>query len=312
MLTATSLSLVMLACSTAAASALATPPRGVLGPPAHFDGLKVGSQFLSVSRECSITGDAVNFEVVKLASRPACFHIGGLLSAAECNQIVAAADAAGMDQATTAGGDARNNCGVAWLPLVSDDTATAVSVACEQLLLQPDVLEPSSWSNGGRFENMQVLKYTEGGEFKLHYDANEQEHRMLTVLLYLNGVGETWFPLALRDPADAASVENQNPPRVAALAAARQLSPRRDGLTVAPKIGDAVAFYNLLDGGAGQVDRLSLHAGLPAPGVKSVAALWYHVDLKQGDDGAAGLTPLAVGVGPAAKSYPGQGEKAAH
>ena len=25
----------------------------------------------------------------------------------------------------------------------------------------------------GHFENMQVLRYAEGGEFKLHYDANE-------------------------------------------------------------------------------------------------------------------------------------------
>ena len=120
-----------------------------------------------------------------------------------------------------------------------------------------------------------------------------------TVLLYLDGVGETWFPLALRDPADAASVANQNPPRVAALDAARQLTPRRDGLTVAPKKGDAVAFYNLMDG-SGQVDRLSMHAGLPAPAVKSVAAMWYHVKLQRADDE---LTPLAVGVSKAAKAY---------
>ena len=282
------------------ASALSTVPRGVLGPPAHFDGLQIGSQFLSVNRECSISGAPIDFEVVKIASRPACFHIGGFMSEAECDHVVEAAGTAGMKQAVTAGGDARSGCGVVWLPLATDETATAVSAACEQLFLQPDVLEPSDWSTDGHFENMQVLRYSKDGEFKLHWDANEQAHRMLTVLLYLNGVGETWFPLALRDPTDAASVANQNPPRVAALDAARQLTPRRDGLTVKPKKGDAVAFYNLMDG-SGQVDRLSMHAGLPAPGDKSVAALWYHVKLKHGGDDE--LTPLAVGVGQPAKIY---------
>ena len=120
----------------------------------------------------------------------------------------------------------------------------------------------------------------------------------------MNGVGETWFPLALRDEADAAAVGDANPPRATALAAAKKLNPGRahgwsgDGLVVHPKKGDAVAFYNLLDNGSAQVDRLSLHAGLPAPGEKSVAALWYHVDLS-----SDGMMPLAVGVGKQAKSY---------
>ena len=224
------------------------------------------------------------------------------MSEAECDHLIAAADAAGMDQATTAGGDKRKGCGVSWLPIASDATATSVSAAVEQLFLQPELLEPSEWSAGGNFENLQVLKYTEGGEFKLHYDANEQTHRVVTVLLYLNGVGETWFPLALRDAADADAVAHANPPRQTALEAARKLRPPHDGLTVAPRKGDAVVFYNLRDDGSAAVDRLALHAGLPAPGEKSVAALWYHADLTP--RGAAdGLTPLAVGVGAPAKMY---------
>ena len=54
--------------------------------------------------------------------------------------------------------------------------------------------------------------------------------------------------------------------------------PHRDGLTVAPGRGDAVAFYNHVADGSLQVDRFSLHAGLPAPAGKSLATLWYHVD----------------------------------
>ena len=120
---------------------------------------------------------------------------------------------------------------------------------------------------------------------------------MLTVLLYLNGVGETWLPLALRDPLDAQAVGEANPPRQAALEAAQALTPGRDGLTVRPKRGDAVAFYNHIDDGSARVDRLALHAGLPAPADKSVATLWYHVDL------ANELRPLAVGVAAPAKAY---------
>ena len=281
-------------------------PKGVLGPPDHFGSLQVCSQFLGASRECSVSGKPVEFEVVRLASRPACFHVGGLLSEAECDRLIADAERKVMQQATTAGGHERSGCGVAWLPVDSHEVASAVSVACEQLFLRPELLEASEYCDGGRFENLQVLKYTQGGEFKLHYDANEQAHRVITVLLYLNGVGETWFPLALRDPEDAAAVGGANPPRATALKAAEQLNPGRehgwsgDGLVVAPKKGDAVAFYNLLDNGSGGVDRLSLHAGLPAPDEKSVAALWYHADLKQGSDG---MVPLAVGLGQQAQSY---------
>ena len=122
----------------------------------------------------------------------------------------------------------------------------------------------------------------------------------LTVLFYLNGVGETWFPLALREAEDAASLGGANPPRHAALAAARQLTPGKDGLRVAPRRGDAVAFYNHVDeGGPPAVDRLALHAGLPAPAAKEVAALWFHCDLQANE----GLRPLAVGLGKQAKAY---------
>ena len=162
-----------------ALSVLGAVPR-VLGPPAHFSNLQVGSQFLSVSRECSVSGDTVDFEVVRLASRPACFHVGGFLSEAECDSIIAAADARGMKQAITAGGHERSGCGAAWLPVDKNKVANAISGAIEQLFLQPELVEPSGdWSEGGKFENMQVLKYTEGGEFKLHYDANEQAHRVI-------------------------------------------------------------------------------------------------------------------------------------
>ena len=181
-------------------------------------------------------GDLVEFEIVKLAARPCCFQIGGLLSPAECDHLIAAADAAGMKQATTAGGDQRQGCGVAWLPVDNDDVAASVAAACEQLLLTPEAQAPSPhWADGAAFENMQVLKYGPGGEFKLHHDANEQVHRILTVLLYLNGVGETWFPLATTDAHQAVSAHNP-PSRQAALAAAQGLRPGEMSLALRTRL----------------------------------------------------------------------------
>ena len=58
-------------------------------------------------------------------------------------------------------------------------------------------------------------------------------------------------------------------------AAARALAPERDGLRVASRKGDAVAFYNYEP--SGELDPYAIHAGLPAPDVRHVAALWFHV-----------------------------------
>ena len=270
------------------------PPAGTLGPPAHLarcaviccrtgaiyyhltfatptlNRLHVGNSVLSASRRCSVTGTTVDVQILRLASRPECFAINGLLSERECDDIIATADAQGMEAARSAGGDARHNCGVAWLPIDSYDTGASIAAACEQLLLRPEAQHPSGdWAQHACFENMQVLRYGDGGEFKLHHDANQQTIRTLTVLLYLNGVGSTWFPLASEAWVD------HNPTPSQAFAAAHGLHPARDGLLVSPSKGDAIAFYNFCDDGSGELDRLALHAGLPASAEKSVAALWY-------------------------------------
>jgi len=87
--------------------------------------------------------------------------------------------------------------------------------------------------------------------------------------------------------------------RRAALAAAAGLLPGKDGLLVRPAKGDAVAFYNFLDDG--RLDRRALHAGLPAPAEKHVAALWFHVPVAQADADGQELTPLTVAVSREAK-----------
>lgn len=243
----------------------------VVQPPGHLAALAVGGMPMTLCRECSVTGADVEFALVRACERPACFHITGFLSEAECERLARAADERSSMQATTLGGTVtgawRRGCDVAWLPVRGGEgTASAIATSCERLLLSPEA------QGAGRFENLQVLRYNEGGEYQPHYDANERTQRVLTVLFYLNGVGRTWFPLA------SAEATARNPPRLAALAAAPWLVPARDGLTVTPSAGDAVAFYNYQPAGRGggvALDRLALHAGLPAPSERRVAALWF-------------------------------------
>jgi prolyl 4-hydroxylase len=102
-------------------------------------------------------------------------------------------------------------------------------------------------------EKLHVLNYKEGQDYALHADfsmpglVNLQPSRFATMILYLNDDfkgGETWFPKASPKP-----------------------------LTVKPKKGKAVFFYNMLPDG--NLDERSLHAGLPVTqGEKWMANLW--------------------------------------
>ena len=254
-----------------------TPPPGILGPPAHFKGLEAGTSLeLSVSREDALHGCEVTFGVRKLAERPAAFYLRGLLTDDECDNVIADAQSQTMTQAVTAGGQTRSGCKIAWLPINSNRVAQQLAAVCGELLLTPDVTDESGWGEGAGFENLQVLHYETGGEFKLHHDANLETPRILTVLIYLNGKGQTWWPLATDDPIAAARARNPGS-RNEALQACHGRTPGGSGLIVTPNKGDAVAFYNYVDDGSGKIDRLAFHAGLPAQEPKDVATLWYQL-----------------------------------
>lgn len=105
-------------------------------------------------------------------------------------------------------------------------------------------------------ENLHVLCYQVGGEFKPHFDFFNTEtaggkdclkaggQRYATVVMYLNtpeAGGETIFPEA--------------------------------NIAITPKKGDAVLFYNLYDDGT--VDPHSLHGGVPViAGEKWIMTKW--------------------------------------
>lgn len=147
-------------------------------------------------------------------------------------------------------------------------------------------------------EELQVVRYGPGGQFKVHQDSSAFNSRLVTALLYLNTVnedsleaaaqegetavcaavqgGETWFPYAttiedgkndngLSTPTNvegaieaALGVYEAHEGTKEASAASPMCLP---GLKIIPKRGRAVVFFNHLSSGA--IDPGAVHAGLP-------------------------------------------------
>ena len=129
-------------------------------------------------------------------------------------------------------------------------------------------------------EPMQVVRYDPGGEYKFHHDGN---NRLLTVLYYINGEGETWFPLAEADTGGNGPSSSPPKTRQEALDATVGLIPGQDGILVSTSLsqsslassvstvkrGDAVAFYSYHKDGT--MDWKAIHAGMPAQQEKYIA-----------------------------------------
>lgn len=116
-------------------------------------------------------------------------------------------------------------------------------------------------------EPIQVLRYQIGQEYQSHFDyffheGGKNNNRIATVLMYLSDVkdgGETAFPnlksSGLRPETTACA---------------------KNGLTVVPRKGDAILFWNMKVGG--DLDGGSSHAGCPVIlGEKWTATKWIHV-----------------------------------
>jgi prolyl 4-hydroxylase len=131
-------------------------------------------------------------------------------------------------------------------------------------------------------EDLQVVKYDAGGQFKVHHDSSAFHPRLLTALLYLNNVppgmgGETWFPFAGERKNFDLSVEE-----AISTALNMHLNPiDQPGLLVTPVEGDAIIFFNHLL--SGDIDPAAVHAGLPITNERNkkwVANYWVEQDFK--------------------------------
>lgn len=199
-------------------------PPNILGPPEPLRSLKVGDK-VNAFRRTGIDGSS-NFSIERISYTPDAFVLRNFLSPEECQQIQNMAQSSDMGRAETITKNdtkSRTNCQVAWIPSAgggggqqrsdSDsnselETSSAASAAASRLV--PNMvasaanlfLSQSVMGNpSAGVEDLQVLKYSVGGEFVLHHDG---EPRVLTIIYYLNGVGGTWFPLAQIDESDNA------------------------------------------------------------------------------------------------------------
>ena len=111
----------------------------------------------------------------------------------------------------------------------------------------------------------------------LHFDADWQNPRALTVLHYLDDCGSTWFPLAITVEAqeEGGWHPQSKEEAIAACERGRRMDPRLDGLRISPRKGDSIAFYNAGDNGG--MEMRSIHAGLPAPATKRIASQFVRI-----------------------------------
>ena len=217
-----------------------------------------------------------NPHVEKLSDEPKAFLYHGFLSAEECEHLIKIGTPH-LKRSTVVGGrdkktgqdksvldDVRTSFGT-FLPKKFDDVLDRVERRVEDF-------SQISYDNQ---EQLQLLKYHDGQEYKDHQDGLTSPNggkRIATVLMFLHEPeqgGETSFPQGQPLPAVAQRLRGMKD----------QLSDCawRDGrgLSVKPKRGDAVLFFSFKRHGAS--DLASTHASCPTVGgVKWTATKWIH------------------------------------
>jgi hypothetical protein len=259
----------------------------VLGVPQWLKHLPKGES-LYASRQVMLEGETSHhpYFIQRVSSHPPIFLFKGILTGTECHDIAREASHKTATPAQTGhnqGATARPRSSVVWL---NNWDFLAESVAQSSVSLD----DGAAW-----VESMQVVTYTQEGEYVLHHDGNE---RIATALYYLNGVGGTWFPLAdCNTAADSVPTNRQE-----ALEMTHSCIPGKDGLLIVGKevplveendhviqvqAGDAVLFYNYLVGKdeRARSDWTTIHAGLPSPETKLIANHWFHMNEENEKEG---------------------------
>eukprot|EP00933_Yihiella_yeosuensis_P062992 TRINITY_DN66020_c0_g1_i1.p1 TRINITY_DN66020_c0_g1~~TRINITY_DN66020_c0_g1_i1.p1 ORF type:complete len:271 (-),score=29.97 TRINITY_DN66020_c0_g1_i1:739-1452(-) len=179
---------------------------------------------------------------------PRLFLIRDLLTHLECLHIIAEAEPTLRDSTTGAGAN---------ITLSKIRTSKSTFLKWGRTKILDNILRrcagalnvtEESLRQGG--EELQVVRYELEEEYSRHYDAGRDGYNRLATLLILlhepEEGGQTAFPLAYED-----------------------------GLQVTLSQGSALLFYSQLPDG--NIDKLSLHAGLPViQGTKWVCNLWLH------------------------------------
>lgn len=139
------------------------------------------------------------YDIECLSSRPLLFRVLNLLSKPECEHIMSRASER-LEKSVVMGGSVNGNndspyrtSDNAWLH--SDATLLDIQSRIASILSVPLAYIRT------KAEDLQVVRYNEGGVFKAHHDSSAFHPRLFTALVYLNSVpagvgGETYFPFA--------------------------------------------------------------------------------------------------------------------
>ena len=259
-------------------------------------------------------------EIRKLSQRPPLFLLKQILSEQDCNYLHAFSNPNDGDtsNSTTAqwetadtnrGGRDSNShrvkSKVAWLSNQLHRGLGELARSVQQIFLpfepfdvfddMPTPKDDNSLStttnNGGGgnrcVEQLQLVQYEPSGQYKLHHDS---VLRLVTALYYVNGVSETYFPLAdygrrMRGYGEAMYVGTQickdmegneggDVGNGSSTVSRGVLVSSNPNSTTRIEKGDAIVFYNYFQDGS--MEWNALHAGLPAPSTKLIATHWYH------------------------------------
>jgi prolyl 4-hydroxylase len=200
---------------------------------------------------------------------PRVLEIESFLSEFECQFLIQKAKKKGLHASTVEGASGvdtqTRSSDTAWLsrqssPIIDNIYRRAADVLqiSESLMRHASPHHDKIASHHSISEEMQLVRYQKKQEYTPHHDfiypsiANRhQPSRFATLLIYLKEPkkgGETTFPRSIQ-------------------------STNHEGLTVTPKIGKAVLFYNMLPDG--NVDDLSQHGSKAVEkGEKWIANLW--------------------------------------
>jgi prolyl 4-hydroxylase len=200
---------------------------------------------------------------------PRVLEIDNFLSEFECRFLIQAAKQKGLHASTVEGASGvdtqTRSSDTAWLSRQSNSIidniyrrAADVLQISESLMRHASPHHEKIASHHSISEEIQLVRYQKNQEYTPHHDFiypsitnRHQPSRFATLLMYLQEPkkgGETTFPRSIQ-------------------------STNHEGLTVTPKIGKAILFYNMLPDG--NVDDLSQHGSKAVEkGEKWIANLW--------------------------------------
>lgn len=151
-------------------------------------------------RKTVIEKQDIEFSISRVSCSPNIFLLKNFLSPSECEALIKYVKELNNNEKETASvteGDAgviRSNCTVAWVQNEDTKLSDAPSIPREIGRVAGNLLLTDDAKAKGWCEPLQVVHYSgQGGKFDLHHDGLG---RSLTIIYYLNGVGNTWFPFA--------------------------------------------------------------------------------------------------------------------